>query len=89
MTARDDIEPMGADEFRDHLATIGWRASDTAAILRIDQRVAARWASGVREVPRYVGHWIRTLAAAHAAYPLPEGWRLADAEAEVIDERMS
>jgi hypothetical protein len=86
MTERDAIDPMGPAEFRDHLLTIGWRTGDVAAILRIEQRVAARWASGVREVPRYVGHWVRTLAACHAEHPYPEGWRLAESEAEVIDE---
>jgi hypothetical protein len=89
MTERHEIEPCTPAEFRDLLATVGWRPSDVGWVLRIDARVPARWASGTREVPRYVGHWMRILAAFHAAHPYPEGWRLAERTPEMVDERVN
>jgi hypothetical protein len=84
MTERDAIPIMHPDEFRECIKAIGWRVSDIAWMLGIDTRVSARWASGVREVPRYVGAWLRILAEFHTAHQLPEKWRTEDMRAEEI-----
>ena len=76
LTDRDSIEPMDPIEFRKMLVAIGWRTGDLAWVLRIDVRVASRWANGGREVPLLVGHWLRILAERHVEFPLPEGWRV-------------
>lgn len=87
MTDRDQIEPMSPEELVECLDVICWRTSNVAYLLDVEPRVVTRWATGVREVPRYVGHWVRCLRAAHEAFPLPEGWRTGDEKLRVDAER--
>lgn len=56
------------------LDIIRWTPSDLAAALEINLRTAQRFASGQNETPDNVLEWLRTLAMAHMAYPLPIGW---------------
>lgn len=78
ITPREAIASMLPEEFRECLGTIGWRVGELAWVLNIDVRVTSRWASGGRDVPLYVGHWLRKLSAFHTANPFPEGWRVID-----------
>lgn len=66
---------MTPDRLRLALGLLRWSQRGLAEALECDDRLVRRWASGHASVPPEVAAWLEALAAAHAAHPVPQGWR--------------
>ena len=65
---------MTPTRLRECLDALGWSQRGLADLLGIHETRVRRMARGLVEVPGEVAEWLETLAAIHAAHPLPKGW---------------
>jgi hypothetical protein len=66
---------MGAAEFRDVLAAIGWTPATLSHRLGCDERMVRRWASGRYAVPVRVAEWLCLVATTLRDLPPPVDWQ--------------
>ena len=66
---------MTSTRLRECLDALGWSQRGLADMLGLHETRVRRWARGLVEVPPEVAQWLETLAATHAAHPLPAGWQ--------------
>ena len=64
---------MTSTRLRECLDALGWSQRGLADMLGLHETRVRRWARGLVEVPPEVAQWLETLAATHAAHPLPAG----------------
>jgi len=67
---------MTGEQFSAALATIGWSARQLVTRLGCDTNLATRWSRDQAPVPPSIARWLSRLAAAHAAQPVPQDWRV-------------
>ena len=65
---------MNATRLRECLEAMGWSQRGLAEMLGLHETRVRRWARGLGDVPPEVAAWLETLAAVHAAHPMPTGW---------------
>ncbi len=65
---------MNATRLRECLTLMGWSQRGLAEMLGLHETRVRRWARGLMDVPPEVAAWLETLAAVHAAHPMPAGW---------------
>lgn len=68
-------ELLSAEEFQDCLNNIGWSLRELERRLNINPTTVRRWEYGHLPIPGVVASWLRGLADAHRAAPLPQDWR--------------
>jgi ribosome-binding protein aMBF1 (putative translation factor) len=62
---------MTPNEFRICLEMLAWSQRGLARLLRRDERLVRRWASGENEIPAEIATWLAALADFHARRPPP------------------
>jgi len=65
---------MTPTRFLATLEALGWSQRHLASLLQCDTNLPTRWATGRAVVPPALARWLDTLAACHAAHPVPD-WR--------------
>lgn len=70
---------MTSTRLRECLDLMGWSQRGLGEMLGLHETRVRRWARGLLDVPPEVADWLETLAAVHAAHPMPDGWSKAAA----------
>lgn len=65
------------------LKMLGWSDRHLAGLLGCTRALVGQWKSGRSSLPPVVADWLARLAAAHAANPVPQGWRRENQAAEL------
>ena len=56
------------------LDTIGWTPGAASEKSGVSTRTWRRWKADSDQMPDHVYRWLRSIAAAHEAFPYPAGW---------------
>jgi hypothetical protein len=62
---------MTPARLRECLAALGLSQGGLARLLKCDDRVVSRWATGQNEIPRGIGRWLEDWVAVRTAHPDP------------------
>jgi hypothetical protein len=68
---------MTTDRLRECLAALGVSQGALARLLKCDDRVVSRWATGQNEIPQGIARWLEEWVSVRTAHPdpaPPEDW---------------